>query len=156
MFLKQKIKVNFYIQIIIDKFEIINKELETNISELERSISQMEFECQYVRIPENKQKLNEKINNDKLKLQFFREQIDNYKIGKEINLHFFDNKLEKNEKKKEINDNKNEVIENETIITIFTLGVKTVGKTSFVSKYSENTFSEDYCASIIIEHKDKC
>ena len=54
----------------------------------------MEFECQYVRIPENKQKLNEKINNDKLKLQFFREQIDNYKIGKEINLHFFDNKLD--------------------------------------------------------------
>ena len=49
-----------------------------------------------------------------------------------------------------------EVIENETIITIFTLGEKTVGKTSFVSKYSENTFSEDYCASIIIEHKDKC
>ena len=82
MFLKQKIKVNFYIQIIIDKFEIINKELETNISELERSISQMEFECQYVRIPENKQKLNKKINNDKLKLQFFREQIDNYKIAK--------------------------------------------------------------------------
>ena len=68
----------------------------------------MEFECQYVRIPENKQKLNEKINYNKRKLQFFREQIDNYRIGKEINLDFLDNISNKKE-----NDNKNEVIENE-------------------------------------------
>ena len=43
----------------------------------------------------------------------------------------------------------------ETEITIMTLGEKTVGKTSFVSKYSENTFSEDYRATIFITFKDK-
>ena len=48
-----------------------------------------------------------------------------------------------------------EVIENETIITILTLGEKTVGKTSFVSKYSKNTFSEDYSTTILMEFKDK-
>jgi hypothetical protein len=73
----------------------------------------MEFECQYVRIPENKQKLNEKINNNKTKLKFFREQIDNYRIGKEITLDFFDDTLNQKEEKKEINSNINEDIENE-------------------------------------------
>ena len=38
---------------------------------------------------------------------------------------------------------------------IMILGEKTVGKTSFVSKYSENTFSEDYRATIFITFKDK-
>jgi len=73
----------------------------------------MEFECQYVRIPENKQKLNEKINYNKRKLQFFREQIDNYRIGKEINLDFLDNISNKKEDKKEINGNINEDNKNE-------------------------------------------
>ena len=48
-----------------------------------------------------------------------------------------------------------EDIENETKITILTLGKKAVGKTSFVLKYTDNTFNEKYISTIGIEFKEK-
>ena len=48
-----------------------------------------------------------------------------------------------------------EDIENETQITILTLGEKAVGKTSLVLKYTENTFNEKYISTIGIEFKEK-
>ena len=48
-----------------------------------------------------------------------------------------------------------EDIENETKITILTLGEKTVGKTSLVLKYTDNTFNEKYISTIVIEFKEK-
>ena len=55
----------------------------------------------------------------------------------------------------EKNEEEDEDSENETQINILTLGEKAVGKTSFVLKYSENTFSEDYSTTILMEFKDK-
>ena len=48
-----------------------------------------------------------------------------------------------------------EDIENETQITILTLGEKAVGKTSLVLKYTDNTFNEKYISTIGIDSKDK-
>ena len=48
-----------------------------------------------------------------------------------------------------------EDIENETQITILTLGGREVGKTSLVLKYTDNTFNEKYISTIGIEFKDK-
>ena len=48
-----------------------------------------------------------------------------------------------------------EDIENETQITILTLGEKAVGKTSLVLKYTDNTFNEKYISTIGIEFKEK-
>ena len=48
-----------------------------------------------------------------------------------------------------------EDIENETQITILTLGGGEVGKTSLVLKYTDNTFNEKYISTIGIEFKDK-
>ena len=48
-----------------------------------------------------------------------------------------------------------EDIENETQITILTLGGREVGKTSLVLKYTDNTFNEKYISTIGIEFKEK-
>ena len=48
-----------------------------------------------------------------------------------------------------------EDIENETQITILTLGGREVGKTSLVLKYTDNTFNEKYISTIGIDSKDK-
>ena len=48
-----------------------------------------------------------------------------------------------------------EDIENETKITILTLGGREVGKTSLVLKYTDNTFNEKYISTIGIEFKEK-
>ena len=48
-----------------------------------------------------------------------------------------------------------EDIENETKITILTLGDVEVGKTSLVLKYIDDTFSEKYMTTIGIDFKDK-
>ena len=48
-----------------------------------------------------------------------------------------------------------EAIENETQITILTLGGREVGKTSLVLKYTDNTFNEKYISTIGIEFKEK-
>ena len=48
-----------------------------------------------------------------------------------------------------------EDIENETKITILTLGDVEVGKTSLVLKYIDDTFSEKYMTTIGIDSKDK-
>ena len=48
-----------------------------------------------------------------------------------------------------------EDIENETKITILTLGGREVGKTSLVLKYTDDTFNEKYISTIGIEFKEK-
>ena len=60
----------------------------------------MEFECQYVRIPENKRKLNKKINDKKRILDFYKEQIENLRIGKEIKLNYSENEIEEKKENK--------------------------------------------------------
>ena len=52
-------------------------------------------------------------------------------------------------------DEEDEDIEDETKITILTLGDVEVGKTSLVLKYIDDTFSEKYMTTIGLDFKDK-
>ena len=57
----------------------MNKEIEINFKELERCISQMEFETNSIKIPDLKQKLLNSIDNNKARYEQLKKEISNEK-----------------------------------------------------------------------------
>jgi hypothetical protein len=82
------------------------KEIELNISEMERSISKMELEIIIEKIPDNKKKLNKIITNNKNLVKQYKREIQDLKYKKEsiLNKNNLVNNINKiNDKSPQIN-----------------------------------------------------
>ena len=97
----------------------MNKEIEINFKELERSISQMEFETNSIKIPDLKQKLLNSIDNNKARYEQLKKEISNEKNNELTVQSIQQSKKEKNEITIEVSSDDN----NEDKYTIKNVGV---------------------------------
>ena len=97
----------------------MNKEIEINFKELERCISQMEFETNSIKIPDLKQKLLNSIDNNKARYEQLKKEISNEKNNELTVQSIQQSKKEKNEITIEVSSDDN----NEDKYTIKNVGV---------------------------------
>ena len=97
----------------------MNKEIEINFKELERCISQMEFETNSIKIPDLKQKLLSSIDNNKARYEQLKKEISNEKNNELTVQSIQQSKKEKNEITIEVSSDDN----NEDKYTIKNVGV---------------------------------
>ena len=97
----------------------MNKEIEINFKELERCISQMEFEANSIKIPDLKQKLLNSIDNNKARYEQLKKEISNEKNNELTVQSIQQSKKEKNEITIEVSSDDN----NEDKYTIKNVGV---------------------------------
>ena len=97
----------------------MNKDIEINFKELERCISQMEFETNSIKIPDLKQKLLNSIDNNKARYEQLKKEISNEKNNELTVQSIQQSKKEKNEITIEVSSDDN----NEDKYTIKNVGV---------------------------------
>ena len=97
----------------------MNKEIEINFKELERCISQMEFETNSIKIPDLKQKLLNSIDNNKARYDQLKKEISNENNNELTVQPIQQSKKEKNEITIEVSSDDN----NEDKYTIKNVGV---------------------------------